>query len=188
MPRLLFIAWFVLTGCLAGCNSSQPVPKKEIQISGAGPPVLTSAERTAKEMAGPKRQPTTIAPASFEQPVVEPEPLKPFEQWTEPETAAVALGRIGAAAVPDLVQALQNPDADVRLKAVAVLGRMGSDAAAAVPQLIPLLNDPDVDVRKAAARTLGQIGPPAKDAVPALVRTLLQPDSPAAPPPAPSNQ
>jgi hypothetical protein len=175
MLRFLALTSLVLCGYLAGCSSGQPGPTKEIQVPGGGTPVLTSAERTANEMAGPKRQPSTIARASFERPVVEPEPLKPFELWTEPETAAVALGRIGAAAVPDLVQALQNPDANVRLKGVAVLGRMGSEAAAAVPQLVMLLDDSDVEVRKAAARTLGQIGPPAKDAVPALMRTLLQP-------------
>ncbi|HEX5103979.1 MAG TPA: HEAT repeat domain-containing protein, partial [Pirellulaceae bacterium] len=65
---------------------------------------------------------------------------------------------------------------DVRLKAVEVLARMGSDANPAVPDLVALLDDPDERIRKAATRTLGRIGPEAAPAVPALMRSLLQPE------------
>jgi hypothetical protein len=99
---------------------------------------------------------------------------KPIEQWDEEETAADALARIGSPAVPSLVQAMQNPDPQIRLKAVKVLGRMGPDAKDAVPDLIRLLEDPDEEIRKAASRTLGRIGPAAQEAVPALMRTLFQ--------------
>jgi HEAT repeat protein len=116
-----------------------------------------------------------VAQASFNQPLDEPQILKPLERWTEQEAAADALGRIGAAAVPALIEALDNPHPAAREKAVEVLGRMGPDAAEAVPALVRLLDDPDESVRKATARTLGQIGPAAKDAVPALMQTLLKP-------------
>lgn len=106
--------------------------------------------------------------------------IKPIEQWTETETAADALGRIGAPAIPALVQTLQNADPEVRLKATAVLGRIGPEAKDAVQDLIRLLDDPDERVRKAAARTLGRIGPAAGDAVPGLMRSLFEP-SPHAP-------
>jgi len=178
MNRLLH-SWLLLAAlaALAGCSRGSQGPTKEVQVPNGGPPVLTSAERTAEELTAAKRPPRTIAQASFTQPVEEAPPIKPFEQWTEQEAAGDALGRIGAAAVPDLVQALQSQDSAVRLKAIEVLGRMGSDADAdgAVPHLVKLLDDPDPAVRKASARTLGLIGPAAKDAVPALMRKLLQP-------------
>jgi hypothetical protein len=100
--------------------------------------------------------------------------IRPFEQWTEQEAAADALGRIGAQAIPYLQQALRSPDAHVKKQAAEVLARMGSDAKPAVNDLIPLLDDPDLEVRKVAVRTLGRIGPDAAAAIPALMRSLVQ--------------
>ena len=94
---------------------------------------------------------------------------------TEQETAAAALGRIGRAAVPSLIQTLGHQDAGVRRQAALVLARIGPDSVDAVPELTNLLDDPEEDVRKAAARALGQIGPAASEAVPALMRQLVQP-------------
>ena len=174
MHRLLGSLALLVMAASGGCTRSPQGPTKEVEVPNSGAPILTSSERTAQELAG-KRPPRAIAQASFVQPVDEAPPIKPFEQWTDQEAAADALGRIGATAVPDLVTALQSQDAAVRLKAIEVLGRMGSDARDAVPQLINLLDDPDPAVRKAAARTLGLIGPAANAAVPALMRKLLQP-------------
>jgi HEAT repeat protein len=125
--------------------------------------------------------PGAVARASFEQPLTpidpdKPPTLKPYAQWTEKDAAVDALGRIGPAAVPSLAQALHSADPQVRLKAVEVLARMGSDASEAVPDLVALLDDPDERIRKAATRTLGRIGPEAAPAVPALMRSLLQPE------------
>ena len=135
---------------------------------------------TAVERANAAAQPEAggVTRASFEQPidgqVVETAQIKPFDEWSEQEAAADALGRIGPAAVPSLIETLRDPDPKVRLKAIEVLARMGADAKDAVPELIRLLEDPDEEVRKAAIRTLGRIGPAAKDAVPALMQTLMQ--------------
>jgi hypothetical protein len=107
-----------------------------------------------------------------------PSPLPPtvvFREPTEREIAAAALGRIGRAAVPSLIQALKNRDPDVRKEAALVLARIGPDAFQAVPDLTALLDDENEEVRKAAARALGQIGPDAAEAVPALMRLLVQP-------------
>jgi HEAT repeat protein len=178
--RLLAAAALALTA-LAGCGKTPVVPAKSISVDAGEKPVLTSVERRDRTLS---RQPQTdgVTRASFEQPIIEPEPIKPLAAWTEQEAAAEALGRIGAAAVPALVESLQNPDAAVRLKAIEVLGRMGADAKDAVPHLIRLLDDPDLNVRKAAARTLGRIGPAAQQAVPSLMKTLLEP-APLAPAP-----
>ncbi len=159
---------------LIGCSGKQPAARKEIQVPDGGPPVLTSAERLKLEMHKP-RDVGVVAQAAYEQSSEQsPQTIKPFEQWTDQDAAEDALGRIGAPAVPALMDALRSTNPSVRRKAVEVLGRMGEDASPAVPALTALLDDPDFGVRKAAARTLGQIGPAAKDAVPALMRALFQ--------------
>ncbi|QDU26013.1 HEAT repeat protein [Anatilimnocola aggregata] len=112
----------------------------------------------------------------------------PFEQWTEQQAAADALGRIGQQAIPYLQQALRSPDPQIKIQAAEVLARMGSDAKSAVNDLVPLLDDPDPEVRKVATRTLGRIGPDAAAAIPALMRSLVQPEPlPPAPAPAPTS-
>ena len=104
------------------------------------------------------------------------EPIVPeFRQPTEQEVAAMALGRIGRAAVPELIRVLDNPNPEARQQAALVLARIGPDAEEAVPELTRMLDDEDEEVRKAAARALGQIGPAAAIAVPALKRLLVPP-------------
>lgn len=157
-----------ILGCgvllLTGCSSAITGPTKEIQ----------SPEPTVVFTSIPKAG--GVAQATYLQPAQSDEPLrvKPLSAWTEKDTAADALGRIGPAAVPALAQALHSDDPEVRLKAVEVLARMGSDARDAVPDLVTLLDDQDDRIRKAATRTLGRIGPDAAPAVPALMRSLLQ--------------
>ena len=164
---VLFAAALIVSGC---SRAAQP-PVKTIRSPAGGNPVLTASERAERDI---PREPA-VSLASFEQPLAAPRPpsLKPIGQWTEEETAADALSRIGAPAVPLLIQTLQRPDAEVRLKAIAILGRMGSGAKEAVPELVRLLNDPNEQIRKAAALTLGRIGPAAAEAAPALVQSLF---------------
>ena len=161
----LHLSW-LLAGAVfaAGCGAPLGGPIKEIE-SPEPRTVFTSVPT-----------PGAVAQASYNEPLrpVETAGLKPFAQWSEKDAAADALGRIGPSAVPALAQALHSADPDVRLKAVEVLARMGSDAAEAVPDLVALLDDPDERIRKAATRTLGRIGPEAAPAVPALMRSLLQ--------------
>lgn len=88
------------------------------------------------------------------------------------ETAADALGRIGPAAIPQLVIALRDQDPQVRKEAARALARMGAEAAPALQDLIVALKDADESVRRSAAQAIGQIGPAAKDAIPALVEAL----------------
>src|SRR5438045_8309080 len=51
---------------------------------------------------------------------------------------ALGLGPFGKAALPDLRQALQDRDADVRLSAVVALGHLGPAARPALPALLKL--------------------------------------------------
>ncbi len=180
----LSVAGLIVGASLTGCGTGPVKPTRTVKVPDGGPPVLTAPERAAKELevqraaakliAHQAGEPGFVSQASYMRPIDAPRPLKPFEQWTEQDAASDALGRIGPAAVPSLIETLRSPDPAVRLKGVEVLGRMGSAAESSVPDLIRLLDDADPEVRKAAARTLGRIGPHAEAAVPALMRTLFE--------------
>ncbi|MCI0748196.1 MAG: HEAT repeat domain-containing protein [Verrucomicrobia subdivision 3 bacterium] len=86
-----------------------------------------------------------------------------------PPSSALALGRIGAAAVPELVKTLGNEEPRIRTAAAIALGFIGEDAHAAAPTLIPLLADSHPEVRQAATLGLGSIDPERRELVPALV-------------------
>ncbi len=99
-------------------------------------------------------------------------------------TCAWALGGLNTNSlviVPELIRALSDPDANVRMYAANSLGEFGPASSAAVPGLIKAsLNDSDSGpnghkayVRDATIRALGEIGPQARAAVPAL-KQLLQ--------------
>lgn len=73
--------------------------------------------------------------------------------------AADALVQLGEEAVPPLLVLLQGPQAEVRLWAATVLGKLGLNATAAIEPLHNLANDPDRRVVEAARRALLQIEP-----------------------------
>lgn len=85
-----------------------------------------------------------------------------------PPSSALALGRIGAAAVPELIPVLKSDYPEVRTSAVIALGFVGKSAHDAVPYLMPLLKDKSLEVRQATALALGCIEPDNRDLVPAL--------------------
>ena len=70
---------------------------------------------------------------------------------------AFALSRIGAAAIPPLIEALNSEENTVRAGAAKALAGMGADASPAIPALITNLKNED-DVRREAAEALGAIG------------------------------
>jgi len=78
-----------------------------------------------------------------------------------------ALVQLGAAAVPELLKALQADDQDVFkfAKVATVLGRIGPEAKAAVPFLGDSLRSKQSIIRLNAARALGGIRPDAKEAL-----------------------
>lgn len=86
------------------------------------------------------------------------------------DTAADALARIGAPAVPQVTVMLSDPNPELRVRAAHILAQIGPEGKVAVPELINRLRDENEEVRKAAAHALGQMGPSAGDAVPALLR------------------
>jgi HEAT repeat protein len=74
--------------------------------------------------------------------------------------------------LPDLIDALRDPEPRVRWCACAALGSFESEAAMAVPALTDALNDKDARISGIAATTLGRIGPKAHPAVPTLTELL----------------
>jgi len=93
--------------------------------------------------------------------------------------AAAVLRRIGPAAkdaVPGLIDALADENAETRSEVLFALGAIGPDAAAATPAIAKALDDEETDVAYAACYALGQIGPGAMDAKPALVEKLSAED------------
>ncbi len=105
---------------------------------------------------------------------------EPFEVFLEciaagdderTEEAALAVGRVGEAAVEPLRRLLAAGDADQRWWAVRALAAVGGPAARET--LVAALDDPDADVRACAAQGLGELQAP--EAVTALVRRLADP-------------
>lgn len=88
------------------------------------------------------------------------------------EEAARALGRIGSAPLPAVIEGLGNSNRHVRREAVRFLRQSGSEAGRAVPELAQALRDSDFKVRMGAALALGLLGPEALPAVPDLVAAL----------------
>jgi HEAT repeat protein len=85
--------------------------------------------------------------------------------------AAYALVHIGPPAVPSLTEALNHPDASVRLGAVGALGKIGDPQA--ISALVDALGDRSPDVRQEAISALSSQG---ERAIPLLSERLHDPD------------
>lgn len=84
-------------------------------------------------------------------------------------SAAEALARIGALAVPELCDLLRRPDWDVRARAALALGAI-ADPRASLPLSRRMLEDEHELVRVRSARALVRLGPP--DPVDPLLQAL----------------
>jgi HEAT repeat protein len=78
--------------------------------------------------------------------------------------------------IPQLLRALDDPDASVRHVAVTYLGIVRDNPGEEVPGLIKALGDDEADVREAAAVALAQYGALAEPAVPALRKAARDTD------------
>jgi HEAT repeat protein len=95
------------------------------------------------------------------------------------------LRELGATAIPALVHALRDPDAQMRRNAALVLINLGGgyseearpplDIRGALPALIEATRDPDSDVRAWAAHAIAEMGPAGAPALPALMSLLRDP-------------
>jgi hypothetical protein len=158
---LVWTSFVVVLAVNAGCQRSELKLPESIRQK------IAESNRAASES-----KPMTPLPTVPSDGISSRFTVRPFEDWTMREAAAVALSRIGEPAVPALVEALKSPDPNIRQQAADTLARIGPAAANAVPALTGLLEDPDPRVKKSAVRALGQIGPAAATAVPSLMRAL----------------
>ena len=136
--------------------------------------------RNVRERTAAARALATMGPRAKE---AVPAPLAAMARRSSGIEFEMAVDRtlraIGAAAVPDLVDALRDGDAERRFYAARALMKIGPAAAEAVPALVHTLeNDPDYGVRANAAAALGDMGPRAAPAVPALRRAAGNPRAP----------
>ena len=80
--------------------------------------------------------------------------------------------------MPQLLKALEDPDGDVRKRAIVALGEIGvrlqafPGVAEVVPCLIRALQSHDIGIRSEAVLALGKMGPAAVEAVPELIEVL----------------
>jgi len=87
---------------------------------------------------------------------------------------------IGPAAIPRLIEAQTNSNAQMRRYAAMTLGGFGEQARQAVPAMIRCLADKNPRVRSAAALSLGSLGGEPTVVVPALLQSLKGRDAEAA--------
>lgn len=93
-------------------------------------------------------------------------------------SAAGALQRFGAAAVPALVAVLEDERRLSRFWAITVLGDLGEGAVPALDALLGLLDSPSPSDRAWSAWAIGKIGgPEAREAIPRLTALLDDPDA-----------
>ncbi len=87
------------------------------------------------------------------------------------------LANIGASAIPLLIDALRDSNADIRASATSALGRLGNGDPCVSDGLVErLLHDTDVSVRRCAAAALGVLTPLPYGANAALQQALLDND------------
>jgi HEAT repeat protein len=154
----------VCLSAISGCGVISSDPPAEIERQ-AIELIPQYAQQTSASLPGSPR----IEP--FRPPVVPVSPqISRREDRDLPTTAADALARIGAPAVPYVAGMLNDSDPQVRLRAAQILAQIGPDAEPALPLLVARLRDEDAQVRRASARALGQMGPAAAPAIPALVQ------------------
>jgi hypothetical protein len=147
------------------------------QLSKIPEEIRDKAEKVQKERRERAKSPQLEYGRNFISTPAEGGRILPWEELPVQEVAKKSLGRIGAPAVPYLIQGLQSPDVQQRRKAAEVLARIGPAAAAATEPLSRALSDPDEEVRRNAAIALGQIGPDAAGAVPRLMDLLMRDDA-----------
>jgi hypothetical protein len=84
----------------------------------------------------------------------------------------IALSLLGGAALPSLITASQDRNADVQFVGVRAIGMMGLAAESALPTLIRLLSQTNNDIGGVAALAIGQMGSVRTQAIAALATAL----------------
>ena len=78
--------------------------------------------------------------------------------------------------VPVILQACQDPDADVRMYAYFAIGKADPREEGVVAAVLAGMADTVVDVRRAVAASLGELSPFPNNLIPPMVKMLVDPD------------
>lgn len=89
------------------------------------------------------------------------------------DDAAKALGSFGIAALPILLDSLNDPEVVVRIRAARELGRIQEAARQTVGPIMAKLSDPNAGVRLEAIKSLARLGKKANAAAPELTKFLF---------------
>jgi HEAT repeat protein len=93
------------------------------------------------------------------------------------QQAFFALGQIGPASAETLVEAFKDPKPDVRLQAMQLLAAFGVTDRPVVQAVAELLKDRDATVRQQALATLENLPADPRDVAPVLLRLQTDPDA-----------
>jgi HEAT repeat protein len=169
-PKIILCLGVVLSGGLVGCSIAvQDSYPARAGMTTNRPVKLSQADKIVEEMRGFDMQRGNQ--------IFDDGRTNPKEQRREEIIRQLRL--TGTEAVPALVRALKDPDAQMRRNADLVVFELAwgydskpMDMRKAIPALIQATEDEDGTVRAWAASALGEIGPDAKAAVPALIKLV----------------
>ncbi|ARV57506.1 hypothetical protein BZZ01_01645 [Nostocales cyanobacterium HT-58-2] len=105
--------------------------------------------------------PLVVINTTWAQPQTETQMSSYIQRLKNPQQRSAAidyLATVGQPAVPALITALQDSDAQVRAGAAIILGKIGPAAAQAAVPLIRAINDKDPTVRSHVVQAIGKIG------------------------------
>lgn len=91
-------------------------------------------------------------------------------RWRSAMDALELLGKDARPAIPELLNWLEDPDANLRLTASLALSAIGEEPELVVPELIKALGDPHMSVQVNAAIALREFGEEARVAIPHLLK------------------
>lgn len=98
------------------------------------------------------------------------------ELYTVIKAIKQAFGPADVPILPNLIEALGHPNANVRWGATAALGAVGPGAVSVVPDMLRALRDADAQVRHDVATALGRIDPNRPEVIEGLLGVLLDDD------------
>ncbi|MCI0458225.1 MAG: HEAT repeat domain-containing protein [Gemmataceae bacterium] len=177
MRQALSLIWVAMVSCLVDVASPQPTAGA--QPPGTKPDLAALLKQLKSQDAAERLAAVTaLADHGPQAKAAVPDLLEALQQGNEHLrlNAAITLGRIGKVAVPPLTRLLTSKEAETRLYAVWALAWVGPEATGAAREVVALLTDPNADVRRKAAHALGRIAPDPNLVVPALLRRLDEPD------------
>jgi HEAT repeat protein len=167
MARSLLTALAVCLGCLVACpTAAAQQPKRSVTE------LIADLKKGEKEQFAALAQLEALGAKAAEAAPALVDLLGTTKSEDVKLAAAIALGKIGPAAVEPLSKAISSKDADVRFYAVWGLAFVGPPARSATPLVVKALSDSSPAVRRKAAYALGKIDPDPAAVVEALVAAL----------------